>query len=186
MKPNFKIANSDLYLYTKGKQFILGLEEYIGEYHKRGSEVYSGPIPDSKSKKLGEYSPDIAVRLYDTIRPDEIKIRKFIDPVDGKIYPTDSQYELGIFTRYFVKKRNEKNNVIFELSSDDVKTYGKPGGIDDGLYQLTELNWFISKKELYIDTVSMKNRNAVGVKNKEMPGLKDHILNYFEFSFIMI
>lgn len=187
MKSNFKLEDNKTFLYTKGNQFSLDFKEYIGEYHYQGNDAYTGPEVMINSKKLSRYNKNLDIMIYDNIKPITLKnVTLYVEPEDCFVEPTENNYIDGYFIRYYVKRRNGIDATIYEINSDEVSRYGKPGGIDPGLYQLEELIWNISKSARYPDSIQQQNMKNILTANKKMSGLVDIHLNYFEFSYIVI
>jgi|694.fasta_scaffold24339_6 hypothetical protein len=182
MKPNNILSTTQVARYTKGKEYVLGLDEYVGEYHFRGNEVWSEFEPSLTSKKLDIYSPYLEVRRYNLIKPENKKLRDYVEPYHMIPVPTKSNYDIGNITRYFVKNRYSDFNSIIEIDTNQVKNYGNPGGIDNVKYQLESLLWYISLNERTVDRISLLNSTNVVILNKKMSGLTDYIFNLFEFS----
>ena len=182
MKPNTISSNIQLARYTKGKEYILGLDEYIGEYHFRGRDAWSGSEPSITSKKLELYSSFLEVRRYNIIKPDSRKIDTFREPYHIIPVPTESNYNIGNITRYFVKNRYVDYPLIIEIDSNQINTYGKLNGIDDVKYQLESLFWYISLTEKTVNRISLLNSTNLITLNRKMPGIIEFIPNLFEFS----
>lgn len=187
MRPTFKTLNQQIYLYTKGKEFIdVNGDEYIGEYHYSSGKPYTGPTHTSDSKLLKLYNSNKSIISYDKIRPDQEKIKEYKEPYDSGISPKEAQYDIGFIVRYFIKRVNDSDNVIYEVSEDIGKTYGSPRGIDPSLYQLEKLNWYITKDPKKRNEIELNNYAKLQVSNIRMPGLVDHISSLYEYSFDII
>lgn len=182
MKPNRISLKEQEARYTKGKEYILGLDEYVGEYHLRGRVPWTEPEPSLTSRKLEPYTPFLEVRRYNIIRPDEKKITTYLEPYHMIPIPTKSNYDVGNITRYFVRDRFVDYALIIEIDSDQVSRYGKANGIDDVKYQLESLFWYISKNEKTINRISLLNSSNLISLNRKMPGIVDFVPNLFEFS----
>jgi len=179
------LSPGPLYIYTKGKEFALNEVEYVGEYHYRGKDAYTGPIPSIESKKLEKYHPSKDVLRYIKVHPKQKVFLTYVEPTKGLVFPTENNYITGVMKRFFVQHRLEKETIV-ELDYDQASSYGKEKGIDPVLYQLTSLKWMITTDSKKIDLVEFENFRVVQTANKEMPGLADVIYNYIEFSEIII
>lgn len=186
MKSNFIIPTYDQAHYTKGKEYSLDLKEYIGEYHFRGIEPWTEPLPSVTSRKLSAYSDSFGVMEYDMIRADQTILKKYADPYTMFPTPTEKDYDLGTIVRYFVKDRTINVPVIIEIDSVQASKYGAVLGIDPVKYQLGSLIWAISAKEITIDKISLVNTKSLYIFNKTMPGIIDYLPNTFELSFIVV
>lgn len=174
------------YLYTKGREYSLGLYEYVGDYHISNGEPYTGPFPSKSSKLLKSWSPYFDVLVYRLIRPEQEKLMRFIEPTYLPEIPGPNNYNVGNFSRYFVKNRFEEDNIIIEIDQNQASRYGKKNGIDDNKYQLGELVWYISKNEITIDRIVLLNTTSIFTLEKNMPGVYQYLLNPFEYSYIVI
>jgi len=182
MKPNFRNNDKNNYLYTKGKQFILGFNEYVGEYHISGDQVYTGPIHTAESLLLKKYQVNKSVIQYDILNKDSDKIHSYVVPTDEYIQPSDQQYKEGQFERYFLRKLNEPGSTIYEINMEEAGKLGNKNGIDDGIYGLLKITWYITKNPANKDEIELKNKRTILFEDKNFPGLKEQIYNYLEFS----
>lgn len=182
MKPNRISLKEKEARYTKGKEYILGLEEYIGEYHLRGKVPWTESEPSITSKKLETYTPFIEVRRYNIVKPDEKKITTYLEPYHMAPIPNKANYDVGNITRYFVRDRFVEYSLIIEIDTEQVNRYGKLNGIDDVKYQLEPLFWYISLNEKNVNRISLLNSSNLIILNRKMPGIVDFVPNLFEFS----
>lgn len=179
------MSTGPLYNYTKGKEFVLDETEYVGEYHYKGNDAYTGPKPSIDSKKLEMYHPSIDVLRYIKIHPKQKVFLTYVEPTRGLIFPTENNYVTGIMQRFFVQHRLQKENIV-ELDFEQASVYSKEKGIDPVLYQLVSLKWAVTRNPKKIDLIKLENFKFVLEANKQMPGLSDVIYNYIEFSEIII
>lgn len=186
MRPTFRSLNQLTHLYTKGKEFMLGFEEYIGELHIAQNKPYTGPTHTPESKLLRPYTVDVSTLIYDSLKPNNEQIKKYIHPYDTKISPSKSNYDQGFFIRYFVKRVNDVNDIICEINDPQAKLYGKPGGIDVNLYQLVQMNWYITTDPKLKTKIQLNNTKELTKANTKMPGISDLITSLFEFSYEII
>jgi hypothetical protein len=142
-------------------------EGYIGQYYKLyDGTAYTGDYPgDGENKLLTPFStldtPNIPTSLTTTIIP--------------PLFPTPKDYEVGIFTRYFIKKRNEF--LFDELTKDQYNN------VNTTLYIKFQIQWQLVGDK---DATYTTNRNMVLLaeqKNK-VPGLstylKEDYLKYYK------
>ena len=186
MRPTYKSINRQIYSYTKGGEYMLDGENYIGEYHFSGNDPYTGPIQTKESKKLKLYTSNKSIIIYDNVKPSLEVIKTYIDPYDSFTSPKKAQYEAGLFVRYFVKRRNTTENFIYELSENVAKLYNSRNGIDPTLYQLVKLPWAISNGSKNLKDIEQRNSKSLFEANKEMPGLEEHITSLHEYSINVI
>lgn len=184
--PFLKATGQKTHLYTKGKEFAVGVTEYIGYYHMNGNVPYTGYTNTPTSIKLEKYYDSVGILIYNQLRPDNKKIDTFIPPHDSPIAPTDSQYNAGMFIRYFLVKRNENTKIIYEINPDLVLKYGQENGLDDKLYQLTKMNWAITKNVNLKAQVIADNAINLRLANAELPGLNKYISSLYEYSYEVI
>jgi hypothetical protein len=182
-KSFWETAGQKLYQYTKGKEYSLNGYEYIGYYHLADGVPFSEFMPSASSRKLYPYKGGMAGMIYDRIKPDYLKLDTFIEPYQAPLNITAQQYQAGKIIRYFLKKRNE--NIIYEINKEMVGKVGKEGGFDDMLYQLVKLDWMISTNGATNELLNF-NARSLHSANLEMPGLKDKIVNLYEYSIVDI
>lgn len=173
------------YLYTKGKEFCLGLEEYIGEYHLNGTIPYTGPKSTPTAKRLERYHPSKQFLTYINLAPKQKSFLTYVQPTKGFVYPTEDNYNLGTMYRYFVKNRLNQEQII-EIDDVQAKHYSKDYGIDPVIYQFISVPWTITRDITKLKSVEIENTKATIRANFEMPGLSDNIYSYTEFSEIII
>ena len=191
-------------LYTNGGEFtrIDNNEIYRGYYWKNSSnKYYSGKTPnDTPSIELIESPKPKQLKPTDvtyTEGPAElnpspewlVNYRGLTKSSPGKLpqksqtIPTNNDYELGEFQRYFTKKRNQ--NSYFEISKEDYTLLQtKNNKIQYQLYLPIILSWVISgdKNEVY-----NTNKNIVKLTEKrlKLPGFtqyfKDNFTQYRRF-----
>ena len=99
---------------------------------------------------------------------------------DSYLLPTDEDYKLGVFTRYFVVKINEP--IYLEL---DKKTYNKILNHDPEIvwviYQVFKLQWTLIGGE---EEVSNANLNQIKIREERLgkKGLEEFLKNdYLQF-----
>lgn len=176
------------YLYTKGNQFSLNGENYIGEYHKNGSKFYTGPIHNGSSKLLTKYYSDPLMYEYDRSRGFEERIR--VVPNQIVWAPLDTNYKTGFATRYFVERTGNYESYPIEIDAEQKSMFGSEGGIDEGLYALAVFDWKLTGPErnvykdnqLYIEGIYEFNQRQVIVNSKIIPNLEYAIKSYTEYA----
>jgi hypothetical protein len=178
-------VTSKNYRYTKGKEYCLGYEEYVGEYHFRGASAYTGPIKGDDSKKLTKYHPSEQVLRYNELNPASNKILTYVEPTRGFVYPNENAYSDGSFFRFFVKRRIPPYDIL-EIDLDQAKSYATDGGIDPVIYQLGQLKWHITRTYSKLKFVETENKKSTIIENYKMQGLATNIYSYTEFSEISI
>jgi hypothetical protein len=178
-------------LYTNGQEFIIksSEENYIGNYWKTSDGKYfTGKTPESKniqelitststinsiqysnltseafSAPTGVFLNDsyIINTEYNRLNNKLTKVNKV--PTSFNPQPTQSDYDLGEFTRYFCKKTNELYYI--EINKD---TYTKLIGEDPNylwqLYTPFKYQWIISGEEKQTYTTNKNVTNYMIVK----------------------
>lgn len=181
-------------LYTSGKEWMTEKgQEYIGYYHKYiDGKIASGAVyVKDQSVTLIKYidhvvQPDNA--LYNSL------IKTKFTPISPKQIipiPTADDYEIGKFTRYFLRRRNYSTyEDIIEINEAQFKLWKRTGsGIDTSLYQGLELQWKLTGPLNDITTtinteygVYDTNKRLVLLKDYEMAGLKNFLTDYIELT----
>lgn len=141
---------------------------YSGYYYKLyNGKYYTGEFPGNGDNK--ELIPIIVTKNVTSFTP--ALTTSHIPP----LYPTPKDYEVGVFTRYFIKKRNEF--LFDELTKDQY------GNVNNTLYIKVPIQWQLVGDK---DATYISNRNMVLLaeqKNK-VPGLttylKEDYLKYYK------
>ena len=188
--PKSKIITN---LYTNGGEYIIieTNQEYIGYYHKLyNGKFFSGKNPnDNPIKELEIISNNI-------IQTDDIEVAftynglvynliKNIDPSETKLFPvyyypkpTQKEYDLGEFQRYFVKKTNEL--VYLEINKDNYTAIKNkdPKYIHEYYIPFT-FSWQIYGNRI---DILQTNRNTVLLQeqNLKIRGLQEFLKNQYD------
>lgn len=181
-------------LYTKGEQLQLvsSKEEYIGYYWKTSkNEYFTGRNPQDGSPLKLELIPvalpstlsTITIeqnnKVYNTLKNIDTS-KTLLVPLYYKPSPTQEDYEIGYFTRYFAKKQNQ--NLYIEVNKDTFnKLKTKNESYDYKSYLNFELNWQISGNK---DKVQQTNKKIIFSTEKRLriEGLTSYLnFNYLEF-----
>jgi len=135
-------------LYTSGGEytFISSGENYIGYYHK----LYNGKFFTGKTPN----DPTIQELIKAQVSPDPNILIPLLIPYNP-LLPTEQDYQVGEFTRYFNIKRNQA--IFTEISKD---TYNKFKQQDSQvpwkLYRVFSLSWQLTGD---INQVAQINKN---------------------------
>jgi hypothetical protein len=147
---------------------------YIGSYYKLfNGKTYTGKYPGDGPNEEIIYAPMyFVVDESDSISPITSNLTPSIIP---PLFPTPKDYEVGVFTRYFIKKRNEF--IFDELTKDQYSN------VNTTLYIPFQIQWQLVGDR---DATYTTNRNMVLLaeqKNKA-PGLsiylKEDYLKYYK------
>jgi hypothetical protein len=181
-------------LFTKGSQLreISSQKEYIGYYWKTSKgEYFTGRNPSDGVPVSLELIPERSKESFSTITLSEgnnlynnlkgINISQtLIIPSYQKPSPTQQDYEIGNFKRYFIKKTNE--NIYTEISKDIFdKLRNNDPNYASFLYKIFNVVWTIKGDK---DLVSQTNEKIVSTteRNLRIVGLKSYLNNnYLEF-----
>lgn len=157
-------------LYTAGNEYVIKSNgvNYIGPYWRTSDGKYfTGTSPNNTP-------------YQEIISQDSIVNTRQGAPVET-IFPTESDYELGEFTRYFTKRRNQ--SLYQEITKSTYQSILK-GEIDITInYRLFSLPWKLTGK---VNDAFTVNRNVVLlIENREkLDGLNDFLsdkIQYFRY-----
>jgi len=181
-------------LYTKGEQFQIKStkKEYIGYYWKNSrGDIFTKKNPNVGGSEILEIIPQIPLPSLDSIIYAEgnnvynalkkINITKsLLLPSYFKPSPTNQDYTVGNFTRYFAKKINE--NIYVEISKniyDKFKKKDKKYAYKS--YLIFELVWTLTGDILQVQQIN-KNIIRLTEQNSKITGLETYLkFNYLEF-----
>lgn len=190
-------------LYTSGGEFIKATDglDYIGFYFKNSqNEFFTGKTPTNKPnlRLLKVTDPQTLINsqgdneeesLESTTASWQVLTKYSKQGPPGNIpkkfttLPTQKDYELGEFQRYFTKKRTQ--NYYFEISQEDYKLLNtNDPKLQFQLYLPIILSWRLkgTKSEVY-----NTNKNTVKLleQNIPLPGFsqffKDKFDKYYKF-----
>ncbi len=139
-------------LYTNGTEYVdLGGKVYVGYYWKTyDGRIISGKNPEDKTGGLAllpinpqlqpSQIPPVAASLQATITDASLEYNSLKRPDSFETFipysvitpPTDVDYEIGSFTRYFCKRTN--GEVYLEIDQDQFNKLSRKA--DDILWQL--------------------------------------------------
>lgn len=193
-------------LYTRGKEFVFfdTNQEYRGYYYITSTgQVYSGKTPsDPTSQPLqssGQNVLDTATQQRD-VEPEFIgsltEDASFyllplsyitstsldvgsspLPPKQTYPIPTENDYKLGEFQRYFVKKSNEPR--FIEISLEDYRKYASQDkDVMFELYTPIQINWILTGEEKQVYQV---NQSIVAKAEREqnLPGFTQYFRGKF-------
>ena len=87
--------------------------------------------------------------------------------------PTNDDYLYGVIYRYFLRKRNDDNGIIYEINSDTNEKLK-----NDPLYLSIGIRWKISGD---LDEVKKVNKKSTDVGAKTISNLHNYVKNYSKF-----
>ena len=185
-------------LYTNGKEFAYqnNKQPYTGYYWKTSTgKFFTGKTPqDLPLEELIIYSPENNVEVSVTISGDSSYYNQFdsntfeylnlvspptppLPPTYSPTIPTQQDYQIGEYRRYFCKKTNEI--VYLEINKDTYdKLVGKDSKILYQLYQPFNLPWQLTgdKSQVFITN---KNITELTSKQQKLPMLSEYLRNDF-------
>jgi hypothetical protein len=194
------------HLYTKGGEFSLDGENYIGEYYVEGESPFTGPAPVGLNEDVNRIGdPDLVnpkIRLittksaesgkllrriysehyqydYERIKAFDIPILDFIDPVPYLYEPKDAAYDVGEDQRYFIQKRGIDDGYAIEIDSSQWELLGQFRGIDNGLYAFVGVTW---KLVGAYDIIAQQNELALFKAQKIVPSIFYSVKSFTEFA----
>jgi hypothetical protein len=175
MKPNSE------YLYTKGNEFSLNGQNYIGEYHYENMtpttepELGGGIVLRKRYTNLDHYTYDKLLK-FDTL------VSSFISPKPYMPIISNQTYVAGYVTRYFVEKINDSQSYPIEIDLSQFKKFGKRGGIDSGLYNVASVSWKLTG--LIVDIIAY-NQEEIFFASDKVPKIAYGVRNYTEYARIV-
>ncbi len=145
-KVNFAgITQLGEFIYTHGGSVQPGIEYHI-HYTNNKEEVFmTGGVHNSSSKIIQKV--DDSKSMFSTYSSLKLS-RKQSYPKKIQPIPTESDYRVGSFTRYFTQKANNLDGDLFEISEDDYNN-------KNNLFRYFELSWRLTgtKQEVYVENI---------------------------------
>lgn len=185
------VRKPDTHLYTKGFEYSLDGNNYIGEYHLLNQEPYTEPTHTANSQKLTKYYEDVDAYTYDKLKAFKNLITDYTEPRPYILRSQQLDYDAGYVTRYFVEKAFGSGRYPIEIDYLQYQSYNKPKNINGGLYNLVGLNWKLTgplnnvyNKNGVILELGIYEHNALQVEyaSKTIPNISYIIKNYIEFA----
>jgi hypothetical protein len=186
-------------LYTNGNEYVYSStkENYTGYYWKTSKgEFFTGKtpqdIPTEKLTPVFEYPPSLNPEDLDAnlnLNQEDIRTADYIDiqkidvdqiisiPIYSPTIPTQQDYQIGEYRRYFCKKTNEI--IYLEINKDTYdKLVSKNSTILYQLYQPFNLPWQLTgdKSQVFITN---KNITELTSKQQKLPMLSEYLRNDF-------
>jgi hypothetical protein len=190
-------------LYTNGDEFVFlsNKQPYIGYYFKTSTgQYFTGKTPDDRPNTEIIFNLALAENLIPTnqsdysvlINTDTSDIISYnnlikstsilISPSYNAPVPTEQDYQIGEFRRYFCKKGNEILYLEINKETFD-KLIAKDPQYQFSLYQPFNLPWKLTGVQ---EEVEKTNRNIVALTSQRLRlpefgrYLKDNYLKYYK------
>ena len=184
-------------LYTNGGEFITfdTDQEYIGSYWKTSSgEYYTGVSPDSRGyrelvpmqkeqvKKENTLTVNVGgdADIYNSLKGVDLNSSSKNIPSYYYPQPTEENYKLGSFIRYFAKRSNQ--NIYIEINKSQYESLTKKqDNWDFASYRAFKIEWTLSGSSP--QQVSNINQSIVAVTERKLKitGLLQYFKDYSKF-----
>lgn len=138
-------------LYTPGGEFTkkINSEFYIGFYYK----LYDGKYFTGKTINDGPNDELVKIGIISPI--DENPLKEIKPSLYNPLFPTEQDYQVGEFTRYFNIKRNQA--IFTEISKDTYTKFKQQDPqVSWRLYRVFSLSWQLTGD---INQVAQTNKN---------------------------
>ena len=125
------------FIYEQTSGFVKPNTIYSMYYTLNKKEIYLTGIRDSsRSKVINRVKNKTMYSNYTYIK----NIIRQIYPKPTPANPSESDYRVGVITRYFTKKANDVNSKVFEITKEDSNK-------KNNLYEYVSFKWRISGKK---------------------------------------
>ena len=189
-------------LYTNGKEYVyVGTDkEYIGYYFQTSKgKYYTGKNPndppikeiiipiqslnkDAEEGEIGNYSQDAALYLV----PNVYAIASNLGlnatppkpPTQKTNLPTEKDYNLGEYQRYFASKDNEIKYIEIDKKQYE-KFISQEPDVDYFLYTAFQFPWLISDNRNEVVNVNKKTIERIS-SNLTLPGFPSYFKNRYD------
>jgi hypothetical protein len=169
-------------LYTNGGEYVLSTtkKDYKGYYYEvSNGQKYTGETPQDGANILllppkqninqdnhpGETTPiDTRITYLDPeTKPFPFPNNLRFLPVPNPTYPTDQEFQLGVYTRYFCKKNNELKYMEIDKTTFNKLNY-KTKDIAWDLYTPISTLWYMRSFDVNKNLITLieKNQNWYG------------------------
>ena len=104
---------------------------------------------------------------YTTITNGKVYKQPLLEAYEPKLI--DKDYQIGFIYRYFIRKRNEVNGIIFEINADTYRKYK-----NDPLFIITRIRWKVSGEQWQVETA---NRKSIDLGKLDISNLDTYLKN---------
>jgi hypothetical protein len=171
-------------LYTNGKEFIdINYDEYVGFYvrHSNGETYKGGELQKTSKRETLTPAPLSTFGNNNNKQYYKLTETAFFNHTEVNVFypvPSQSDYDRGFITRYFVEKINEK--IIYEIKPYD---FGKLNpqnnpGINGVMWDKFDLKWVISGP---IESVKKSNQRQINLLARVHKPLTNYLGDLDEF-----
>ena len=153
----------DEFIYDHGGHVQPGLDYHI-HYTNNKEEVYMTGGVHIKSSKIirkSQYGKRTLFSQYTDIKPSS----KVKYPAITPAVPSEDDYRIGSFTRYFTRKVNDSNALVFEISKEDFDN-------QNHLFKYVDFEWRLSGTK---QEVTRFNQKKMNVANRDLPGISRNL-----------
>jgi len=182
--------------YTGGGVYMYDGKDYIGYYNITQQGPYTGKTFTKASHRIHpiEYVENDQSGIYAGLADAQgiTTDLEFDDPVPTEVAPTQDDYKLGHFNRYFIQQRNDRHSRIREVDKDQYDALASnTTGLNPNYYKGMMLRWKIKgpKNDIMRGTKLIKagvedtNRRTIEEKEFRMSGITATLqYRLFEFS----
>jgi hypothetical protein len=118
--------------------------------------------------KMKESYKKISVGKFGDLLRDPKSIRTYVPE------PSQLDYDRSYITRYFVRKFNDENGIIFEVDNRRALEFNS-----NSFYVFTDINWKISKAR--VEDVKEMNRKSIMEGQQKISNLHLYLPNLTQF-----
>ena len=159
-------------LYTNGKELYnpKTKQEYKGDYIKTGNLYYAGKSISKLGDRLqkidqggGNLSRKFDAQVYHSLRPSRYKkALKRKAPPSTFIFPGQTDYDKGFFTRYFCRRKNSKSG-FYEISEESFDNLNK-GRLNNTLYLGGLIVWSLTDSKVNKESILRLESTYPGIR----------------------
>lgn len=183
-------------LYTKGGEFILpNGREYVGYYYSTSSQTFftgknpnnppNIPLTPSSLEEVNDFSPIGSNQLKSavwfinrTVIPDSLTNNPPTLPISYFPTPTEQDYKLGEFERYFLSKTNELK--FIEITKEEYLKYeSQDPNVSYQLYSPFKFSWQISGNKEQVYNINFRTVEKAEQRNN-IRGFKSYFKGRFD------
>lgn len=189
-------------LYTNGREYVYvdTEKEYIGFYFKTSNGKYytgknpndppvqelvipkSSEINDAEEGEIGNYSQEATLYLVPDVYASSTPLNLTGNPPSPPIqvinFPTENNYNLGEYQRYFTSKNNEVKYTEIDKNQYE-KFINQEPNVDYFLYTAFKFPWVISGNRNEASNVNKKTIERIS-SNLTLPGFNSYFRGKYD------